>query len=305
MASIVIDPGHGGQDPGTVHGGVREKDIVLAVSLLVRDKLKKHMTVKMTRTGDVTQSVNAKAALANQSGTDYCVSIHCNSGGGKGAETWVSVYGGKSKELGAHVQAELSKVIDGSRGVKSRKDGTGGNYYGMIRMPVQPAIIVEMGFLDNAQDRAFMASTAGQEKLATAIANGALKQIGSGKASTPTKPAPAPTQPGKLTEDGYWGTSTTKALQRKLGAPYVDGKISRQYVNNKKYYPRATSGWEWTSSPGAGSQTIKLLQGKVGVSKDGVAGKKTAIALQKYLGVSADGVVGAVTVKALQRWINR
>lgn len=80
--TIVIDPGHGGKDPGTVgRRGTREKDITLAVSLLLREKLRKlpNVRVLMTRERDTFIELEERAKFANSKGADLFVSIHVNS----------------------------------------------------------------------------------------------------------------------------------------------------------------------------------------------------------------------------------
>jgi hypothetical protein len=115
--------------------------------------------------------------------------------------------------------------------------------------------------------------------------------------------------PAKLTIDGKWGSATTRALQKALGAPYVDGVISRQNRAWKASNPGLTTGWEWFSlrrKYKAGSQTIARLQRKLGVTADGLIGPKTIKALQQKLGTTADGEVWnpSAMVKALQRNLN-
>ena len=110
---------------------------------------------------------------------------------------------------------------------------------------------------------------------------------------------------GKLSVDGYWGVATTKALQKTLGTT-VDGIVSGQDANNMASVNRG--GLErasWKTGRG-GSQMVRVLQRKIGVSADGYFGKNTCKALQRYLGTTQDGIVSAPSsmVKALQRKLN-
>ena len=120
-----------------------------------------------------------------------------------------------------------------------------------------------------------------------------------------TAPAPKPAvKDGKLVVDGRWGTATTKALQKRLGvtqdgragaetwkalqrllgAPYVDGIISRQsYKATELGNGIVPKWWKHTGRKSKGSQTIVLLQKRVGVKADGVAYEGTTRALQKAL----------------------
>ena len=132
-----------------------------------------------------------------------------------------------------------------------------------------------------------------------------VPSVSTGGASVPAA-KPAVKDDGKLTVDGRFGTATVralqkvlgvtqdgragadtwKALQKRLGAPYVDGIISRQSYKATELGNGIVPGktWEYTGRGSKGSQTIVLLQ--------------------KRLGVTADGIVGAGTVKALQRALN-
>lgn len=90
--TIVIDPGHGGRDPGAVGpGGVYEKDVVLQVSLKAREKLaEKGYKVVLTREKDEFLGLQERAAIANEAGGDIFISVHANASphGGWGFETY-------------------------------------------------------------------------------------------------------------------------------------------------------------------------------------------------------------------------
>ena len=82
VKTIVIDPGHGGRDPGAIGaGGLHEKDVTLAVALLLRDRLKKYpgYRILMTRDKDVKISTRERVTFANEKKADLFISIHCNS----------------------------------------------------------------------------------------------------------------------------------------------------------------------------------------------------------------------------------
>ncbi|MGE7718059.1 N-acetylmuramoyl-L-alanine amidase [Priestia megaterium] len=87
MKKIWIDAGHGGKDPGAVGNGLQEKDIVLTVSLGVKEKLErdyKAVQVHLSRSTDVFLELKERTDAANKAGADLLVSIHCNAGGGAG-----------------------------------------------------------------------------------------------------------------------------------------------------------------------------------------------------------------------------
>lgn len=111
---------------------------------------------------------------------------------------------------------------------------------------------------------------------------------------------------GLIDTDGIWGEKTTLKLQYVLNAPYKDGKISRQNKKYKSANPGLTSGWEWKTPPVKGSQTIALMQTKLGVKADGVIGPNTIKALQKRMGTVVDGELwkNSKCIKEMQRRLN-
>ena len=117
-------------------------------------------------------------------------------------------------------------------------------------------------------------------------------------ASRPVVPA------GTLAVDGWWGESTTRALQRINGTPQ-DGQVSSQYRPNREYFPAAGSGWEWTGENAEGSQLIVKLQRAFRVDADGIVGPEFVRGMQRYYRVTVDGYMGHATVRALQHAINR
>lgn len=119
------------------------------------------------------------------------------------------------------------------------------------------------------------------------------------------KNKPAASKPSKakakLTVDGKWGKSTTRALQAYLGTP-VDGIISKQSRNtvSQSLYGNTVQ------FGSGGSVVVRELQRKVGVKADGLLGPATVRALQKYLGTVQDGKLSrpSLVVKAMQRALN-
>jgi N-acetylmuramoyl-L-alanine amidase len=80
---IVIDPGHGGKDPGAIspNQGLVEKDVTLAIAVRVKrflEKLRPGVKVKLTRTRDIFLTLEERAAIANSMNADIFLSIHCN-----------------------------------------------------------------------------------------------------------------------------------------------------------------------------------------------------------------------------------
>lgn len=174
---IVIDPGHGGSDPGAVGpNGFREAHVNLAVALKVAEKLRKAgVEVKLTRTSDVFIDLQPRCDIANSFGADYFVSIHCNSAGtpeAKGTETYCYKFGGQGEILAKAIQTELIAATGrANRGVKTA------NYY-VLRRTNMPAVLTELAFISNPEEERLLGSPDYQEKCATAIARGIGKVIG-------------------------------------------------------------------------------------------------------------------------------
>jgi len=173
---IVIDPGHGGKDPGAVGpNGLKEAHVNLAVAQKVAERLRKAgVEVKLTRTSDVFVGLPHRCNIANSFGADYVISIHCNSAGtpeAKGAETYCYKFGGKGEVLAKAIQAELIAATRRvNRGVKTA------NYY-VLRHTSMPAVLVEIAFINNPEEEALLASDEFQQRAAEAIARGVQRRL--------------------------------------------------------------------------------------------------------------------------------
>lgn len=171
---IVVDPGHGGKDPGAVANGVREKDVVLNVGLKLKRRLEAAgATVVMTRSSDVFLELSDRVAIANNRNADAFISVHANAAGSSaanGTETfWHRNYASaSSKKLADSIQSELIKKLKtNNRGVKE------GNFH-VIRNTRMASVLVEVGFLTNAEEARKLASDSFQEDAAEAIYQGVL-----------------------------------------------------------------------------------------------------------------------------------
>lgn len=186
MPKIWIDAGHGGVQPGACSQGYKEKDLTLQIATLLGAELTRcGVTVAQTRTADVDIPLDTRGPLANKWGADYFVSVHLNAGGGRGAETWCSIAGGKSKALAECIQAELVGLGYVDRGVKTRKGDDGRDYLAVIRQTNMPAVLAEVGFIDSTEDMARFDAA----KAAQAIARGICKNTGVAYKQAVTAPA--------------------------------------------------------------------------------------------------------------------
>lgn len=179
MAKVYIDPGHGGSDPGAVKYIV-ERDVNLVMALACRDYLNANGVItKLSRTSNSTDTgINSMAREANSWGADLVISIHNNAGGGDGFEVYHTVGGGRGKTLAQNIEAEVKKIGQNSRGLKTRRDTDGTDYYGMIRLTNAPAVICEGVFVDNAADVHIADTETKQKAFGYAYARGVLKTLG-------------------------------------------------------------------------------------------------------------------------------
>lgn len=189
---VVLDPGHGGSDPGAVYGSLREKDLALKTALYTKAELEKYsgVIVKMTRTTDIYLGLEQRTIIAKDYGADLFVSQHYNAGvsSANGAEVYVSSnsnYNSSSTRLGAQITSNLSGIGLKNRGVKTRISSSGvGDYYSVIRNSVKrefPGIIVEGGFISSPVDRVFLSTEAGIKSIGAATATGIANYFGLSK----------------------------------------------------------------------------------------------------------------------------
>lgn len=194
---VAIDPGHGGSDGGASANGLLEKNVNLSIAQYCYNELSTYtgVTPYMTRTGDEYVGLQERVDRAVSEGADVFVSIHCNSGGGKGAEVWVPNgssynYGNHvdGQDLGKKILAKLTALGLTDRGVKVRNservngdgpyyypDGSIQDYYTVIEASREegiPGIIVEHAFIDNGSDASKLGSDSFRQKLGIADAEG-------------------------------------------------------------------------------------------------------------------------------------
>lgn len=175
----MLDPGHGGKDPGASGNGVTEKVAALSTAFEVKAELEKYgVTVAMTRTTDVFVELSDRAAKANAWGANLFVSCHYNAGGGVGSEVIHSIYGGTGKTLAENIVKTLvSEVGFGIHKGAYSREGSNGDYYAVIRETNMPAVIVEPGFVDSSDSQKFD-SLSDQRRVGVAIAHGILNTLG-------------------------------------------------------------------------------------------------------------------------------
>lgn len=179
MSKVFIGVGHGGKDNGAVANGFKEDELNLSIALACRDELKRHgVEVGISREKDETDPLSDEIKECNAFAPDYAVEIHNNAGGGDGVEIYHHFGGGKGKTLADNILSEIISIGQNSRGLKTKKNSSGKDYYGWIRQTNAPAVLVECAFLDNKKDITVIDTAAKQKKMGIAIAKGVLKTLG-------------------------------------------------------------------------------------------------------------------------------
>jgi N-acetylmuramoyl-L-alanine amidase len=179
MAKVFLGVGHGGKDPGAVGNGLHEADLNLAIALACRDELERHgVIVGMSRATDENDPVSDEAKECNAFAPDIAIEIHCNAGGGDGAEVFYHYNGGTSKKLAENILAEIVKIGQNSRGAKTKRRTDGKDYYYFVRETACPSVVVECAFVDNAKDIAIIDTAEEQKAMGVAIAKGVLATLG-------------------------------------------------------------------------------------------------------------------------------
>jgi N-acetylmuramoyl-L-alanine amidase len=217
IRTVVIDPGHGGKDPGAVGKNSKEKDIVLSVALKTGGYIKQNLPdvkVIYTRSKDEFIELYRRAAIANENNADVFISIHCNASKSKeasGSETFVmgehrsqanldvamlennailyeenaedeyggfdlsateayialnlvqSAYKQQSIQLAQKVQQQFTERV----GRKDRSVQQAG--FLVLYKTTMPSILIELGFISNPSEEAFLRSEKGQVFMSSAI----------------------------------------------------------------------------------------------------------------------------------------
>jgi len=175
---IVLDPGHGGRDPGAVVGDILEKEVNLEIVNKVRGLIEAHPLLKpvLTRTTDVTVDKLERTQLADDIGAALYLSIHVNAFDDpevNGAETWVDDTrppGDESWKLAVSVQDALVAATGArDRGIRSQE------LY--LQHTTLPAVSVEVGFLTSLEERAKLLDSAYQDRIAQGILEGILDYL--------------------------------------------------------------------------------------------------------------------------------
>ena len=212
--TIAIDPGHGGEDPGAIKGGVTEAALTYDVSLVLASVLlERGYTVTITRAKDETLGLVDRLAAARNAGADLLISIHADSllvGTAAGLSVYVHAEDSSTPETEALVRQEIAtELLFGPPAAQPESDVAGalmelaqratktnsdlfaemlvarfaqdglplykrpvqsGDFV-VLRSPAIPAVLIELGFLDSAQDRERLQQAAWRLQFAGSVAD--------------------------------------------------------------------------------------------------------------------------------------
>lgn len=186
---VVIDAGHGGDDPGKVGiNGANEKDVNLQIAKLVKQYLEMNdVEVVMTRESDAglndanasnkkVQDMKRRIALIDESEPALTVSIHQNSYPEEyvhGAQVFYYTGSAQGQELAEHIQGQLVESVD----PENRRQVKANDSYYLLKKTGVPIVIVECGFLSNSAEAEKLCTPEYQERIAWAIHMGILQYL--------------------------------------------------------------------------------------------------------------------------------
>jgi len=322
MSIIVLDPGHGGSDPGAVNGARQEKNDNLRLGLALRQRLQSPGNrVIMTRSADVFVPLAERSDISNRANADIFVSLHRNAftnTTANGAETWLQ--NGVPARTAAIARSVHSEIV--AAGVQSDRGVRSGNFV-ILRNTKAPAILTELGFLTNARDNQLFDRRF--DAYADAIARGILLSLEQQSPQPlPPQPPPPPPQPvsgtvaliqrtmnrrygAGLAEDGVYGPAARRALIAGLQTEL--NRVQGAGLPVRGVFDAATRA-ALSRSPcrGGGNGPVYLLQASLFVNGfspgplDGSFGPLTQAALRAFQtarGLAADGAAGPETFTAL------
>ena len=191
---VFIGVGHGGKDPGALKY-IKEADANLQMALGLKAELERHgIIVGVSRLKDEDDPLTEEIKEANAFAPDVAVECHNNAGGGDGFEVYhqTNGYATKSIKLAQCIEARVVASGQKSRGVKTRLNGSGTDYFGWCRQVKAPAVLCEGFFVDNATDSRDYNTAAKQQAFGRVYAWGVLDYLGIAIKPQVDKPAGKP-----------------------------------------------------------------------------------------------------------------
>lgn len=200
MASVTLDFGHGGKDPGGVGYGLQEKDLTLNIGLAAGKIVERHnVRVVYTRKTDVFIPLEERANIANSANTDIFVSIHINAFNRSTAQG-IEAYSYPTSSAGAILARDIHNELIADNTLYTVNRGLKTANFSVLRRTRMPAVLLELGFITNPQDVQILTSR--QDDFALAIAKGILKNL-SIKYVPESRPINNEQQPSELARDAW------------------------------------------------------------------------------------------------------
>lgn len=186
---VVLDPGHGGENLGAQYDGYTEKDMTMTVASAMKEELEKYegIEVYMTRRGDADMSLVERVDFAASKNADFLFCLHFNTSLERnlfGSEVWISAFGEEYQKGYGFAVTEMELLEDMGlypRGIKTRMNDDGEDYYGIIRHSTEkgiPSALIEHCHLDHEKDKDFYTSEEKLKQFGILDATAAAKYFG-------------------------------------------------------------------------------------------------------------------------------
>lgn len=177
MIKVCIDPGHGGKDPGAVgNGGLTEASVNLTLARMLEQKVSEYAEPLLTRKSNEYVSLQDRVELANQEKASFFISLHCNSVSNPNARGTETIYWPSSVE-GRKLAEKIHPHLVSATGFKDRgiKPDQRGLY--VLKHTKMPALIVEVGFISNPSEEAWMRNQEWLDDIAEAVSSGICEYL--------------------------------------------------------------------------------------------------------------------------------
>lgn len=268
---VYVGIGHGGSDPGAVGNGFKEKDLTLSIGKYCNERLKQYgIETKISRISDVDSSINSKASASNAFKADVCMDIHINAGGGNGSEVYYSHASPNGKRLAQAIVDSTVKIGQNTRGIKTKLNASGDDYFGMIRLTDAPAVLVECAFIDS-KDIEIINTEAKRKAFGYAIADGVANYLGVKMPTTTPKTEKTET----IKSQDIRGNNMTRGYFKE-GDKNEGVYAYKQLLIALKKAGIITQGVDDNNIFGSGTTAAtKQLQKAAKLTQDGLAGSQT------------------------------
>lgn len=265
MTTVLLDPGHGGSDPGATYRNYEEEDFTLTIALLARQHLLEHyqVNVLMTRTDDRTVGLSERSSMANRENVDFFCSIHINAGGGTGFESYVYNGGASPRTIQYRsvIHDQIMSVIGPKYSVKDR--GKKSANFHVLRETKMPAVLLETLFIDHSNDIKLLTSSDFMSDYAASLADGIGKALNLPRKSTRTTPTPQPSPAAgdrmyKVIAGSFKNRENAEKLINELKGKNVDSFLSAAMVDGASYFRVQTGAFK--NLQNAKDQLARLVQ---------------------------------------------